>query len=320
MGRPESALDPTAGPKENFANELRKLRRNAGNLSYRRMAARAAYSATALSTAASGKTFPSWEVTKAFITACGADEQYWVQRWATARQTVASTLSSTSSEPPTGHLTTPSGQPVPSPPEDGGRPASGRQAGRHWLTWPTVVFGIVCLAGWAVVGLLMATRPASTATSPGHSLFLGLTDMSGYCHSEGYAGVSLDGRTAYDWHCTRAPNVKSGISVTESCRWKYHDAKAVARYDNFHDPSSWQCWGSVENLGQIDVTGYCQAQGYATAVARGATVDTWSCASADGQWATINPDAACRWQFGAQVLVATVGNFNAPLNYWDCWG
>ncbi|UUU23082.1 nSTAND1 domain-containing NTPase [Streptomyces sp. DSM 40750] len=85
MGRPEKPEDPSAGPVQEFASELRRLREAVpGGLTYRRMAAKAGYSSVALSTAAQGKKLPSLEVTLAYVAACGGageDLQEWERRW-----------------------------------------------------------------------------------------------------------------------------------------------------------------------------------------------------------------------------------------------
>ncbi|WP_181803683.1 helix-turn-helix domain-containing protein [Streptomyces shenzhenensis] len=89
MSRREIEIDPTAGPVERFAWELRKLRAAAGAPGYRQLAARAHYSASALSTAASGKTLPTREVTLAFVAACGGDVEEWAGKWAAAAELAA---------------------------------------------------------------------------------------------------------------------------------------------------------------------------------------------------------------------------------------
>jgi serine/threonine protein kinase len=79
--RRELPLDPSAGPLEAFAFELRQLRYVAGNPPYRQLARKAFRSAAALSAAASGKSFPSLEVTLAYVRACGGDDHEWRARW-----------------------------------------------------------------------------------------------------------------------------------------------------------------------------------------------------------------------------------------------
>lgn len=81
MPRPERLLDPTAGPLEAFAHDLRTLRKQAGNPSYRTMAKRAHYSVATLAEAARGLHRPSLEVTLAYVAACGGDPESWSRRW-----------------------------------------------------------------------------------------------------------------------------------------------------------------------------------------------------------------------------------------------
>ncbi|MHC3469501.1 helix-turn-helix domain-containing protein [Streptomyces sp. 7R007] len=95
MSRREIAIDPTAGPVERFAWELRQLRAAAGAPGYRQLAARAHYSASALSTAASGKALPTREVTLAFVAACGGDVEEWAAKWAATTAELAALKSRT---------------------------------------------------------------------------------------------------------------------------------------------------------------------------------------------------------------------------------
>ena len=81
MARQERAVDPGAGPLQAFAHELRKIRMEAGNPTYRALAKLAGYSATTLSEAASGVRRPSLEVVLAYVGACRGDVDLWRQRW-----------------------------------------------------------------------------------------------------------------------------------------------------------------------------------------------------------------------------------------------
>ncbi|WP_158581607.1 Scr1 family TA system antitoxin-like transcriptional regulator [Actinomadura spongiicola] len=69
------------GPTAAFAVALRKLRADAGGPPYRSMARRSFYGHTTLAEAASGQRFPGWEVTRAYVTACGGDLAEWERRW-----------------------------------------------------------------------------------------------------------------------------------------------------------------------------------------------------------------------------------------------
>ncbi|MFI6449094.1 helix-turn-helix domain-containing protein [Kitasatospora sp. NPDC050543] len=81
MGRQEGPLDPAAGPVQRFALELRKLRRDAGDVTYRVMAGRTRYSVATLSRAAGGQQLPSLPVALAYVEACGGDAEEWERRW-----------------------------------------------------------------------------------------------------------------------------------------------------------------------------------------------------------------------------------------------
>ncbi|MEV4254768.1 hypothetical protein AB0J52_16585 [Spirillospora sp. NPDC049652] len=81
MGRRENPLDPTDGPVARFALELRKLRAEAGGITYRAMAAQAHYSTATLADAAAGRRLPSREVALAYVAACGGDAELWAERW-----------------------------------------------------------------------------------------------------------------------------------------------------------------------------------------------------------------------------------------------
>lgn len=95
LGRRERPLDRGAGPVERFASDLRDLRRLAGEPSYRDLAKRAHYSATALSVAAGGSALPSLNVALAFVRACGGDVAEWERRWKETSDLVVADTSGT---------------------------------------------------------------------------------------------------------------------------------------------------------------------------------------------------------------------------------
>ncbi|MGW4434611.1 nSTAND1 domain-containing NTPase [Streptomyces sp. NPDC004596] len=88
-GRPESPLDPNAGPVARFAAELRKLRVEAGGPTYRVMAQRTNQGASTLSQAAAGERLATLPVVLAYVRACGGDETEWETRWREAAAEVA---------------------------------------------------------------------------------------------------------------------------------------------------------------------------------------------------------------------------------------
>ncbi|WP_345575803.1 helix-turn-helix domain-containing protein [Nonomuraea rosea] len=82
-------MDSAAGPVQRFAAELRKLRQEAGGLTYRVMAERAGYSVTTLSQAAAGERLASLPVVLAFVQTCGGDVSDWERRWQQVVQELA---------------------------------------------------------------------------------------------------------------------------------------------------------------------------------------------------------------------------------------
>jgi transcriptional regulator with XRE-family HTH domain/KaiC/GvpD/RAD55 family RecA-like ATPase len=64
-----------------FAADLRRLRQESGNPTYRQLAERVHYSVATLSTAANGQKLPSLAVTMAYVRACAGDQDKWERRW-----------------------------------------------------------------------------------------------------------------------------------------------------------------------------------------------------------------------------------------------
>ncbi|WP_128433648.1 hypothetical protein [Streptomyces cyaneus] len=81
MGRREKPVDPSAGPVQRLAHDLRLLREKAGKPPYREMAERAGYSTTALSQAAAGDQLPTLAVVRAYVEALDADPDEWEACW-----------------------------------------------------------------------------------------------------------------------------------------------------------------------------------------------------------------------------------------------
>ena len=81
MARQERPIDPSSGPLEAFAWDLRKLRVEAGAPTYRTLARTTGYGASTLSQAANGAQRPSLDVVLAYVGACGGDVDDWRKRW-----------------------------------------------------------------------------------------------------------------------------------------------------------------------------------------------------------------------------------------------
>ncbi|MFC4909358.1 serine/threonine-protein kinase [Actinomadura gamaensis] len=90
MGRREAPVPE--GPLHDFALGLRALRAKApGSPAYRQLAKTACYSASVLSMAASGRALPTWDVTRAYVQACGGDTEEWHAIWTRLNDTLRST-------------------------------------------------------------------------------------------------------------------------------------------------------------------------------------------------------------------------------------
>ncbi|MFJ9899947.1 hypothetical protein ACIQPR_42115 [Streptomyces sp. NPDC091280] len=100
MGRPESALDPEAGPVPQLAHQLRELRRAAGGPSYRSMAATSGVSATTLSRAAAGEQLPTWNAVQGYVSACDGDPAEWETLWKETEAALAVAVREEDARPP----------------------------------------------------------------------------------------------------------------------------------------------------------------------------------------------------------------------------
>lgn len=299
-----------------FLDDLKRLRGVAGQPSLRKMSRAVHYSHTALGNALTSGRLPTLPMTLALVRACGGDEDYWINRW--------SAVNSASQETP--HAIAGSNHvPGETPPIltarllltarrflTARRLLTARQLWERAAAVGTTL--ILAVAGWAIAGLTLAAQPDSA-----HSSFLGPVDLEKYCQATGFVDVSLDGKTAYDWHCVRLPAERSSLSVIEACRQQYKSSTAIARYAEMGDPYSWQCWDHVNNLGRVDLQQYCAARGFSSALLEGATDDTWYCVGDHRHQIAIDPDSACRWQYGQQVLVAAEPHYRQPWEQWDCW-
>lgn len=148
MPRPERPLDPSAGPVQAFAADLRKVRENAGSPKYLQMSRATGRSRTALAEAAGGDRLATWETVEAYLIGCGESPSGWLERWEAVR---AATQDSR----------VPSTAPAPSaldaPPH-----ADGRMAGRKR---PVLVIAAVALAaGATTLGVTLSLAGGSGDT------------------------------------------------------------------------------------------------------------------------------------------------------------
>jgi DNA-binding XRE family transcriptional regulator len=97
MPRPERPVNAAEGPIPRFAAELRRLRTDCG-MTYRDMASKAHFSKATLSAAAAGHRLPTWEVARAYVSACGGNPEDWLDRWQSAANETGQPTGSSSPE------------------------------------------------------------------------------------------------------------------------------------------------------------------------------------------------------------------------------
>jgi hypothetical protein len=137
MPRPERPLDPTEGPVQAFAADLRKLRYEAGKPKYLQMARLTGRSRTALAEAAGGDHLATWPTVEAYVQACGGDVTEWEKRWTDLRDTIRAQRE----QPPATHIASPAPAPIRRPP-------------RRWI--------------WAFAAVLAAASVAAAVTAALH--------------------------------------------------------------------------------------------------------------------------------------------------------
>lgn len=163
MARQEKPVDPTAGPLQQFAHDLRQLRGEAGNPDYRALAKTAGYSATTLFEAARGTQLPTVDVVLAYVRACRGDVDAWKQRWLALKEQVdgGSRLASQAATAPAAGAVAPSPWPAMRTPNVHSvaeqRAAQSNPLVERAATWQTVLGTVISL----VFGVTQQ-RPAST--------------------------------------------------------------------------------------------------------------------------------------------------------------
>ena len=168
MARKPRPVDPTAGPLQEFAHDLRALREKAGNPTYRSLAQKAGFGATTLGEAAGGVRFPSLDVTLAYVGACSGDTGAWEERWHQVNQLLSG--AAVEDQAPDEPGTEPSASVSP-PDAEPDAESDPRGSAWVWLrtSWAArVVLGaaLLVVAGTAVLLSGAGSSPASPAAAP----------------------------------------------------------------------------------------------------------------------------------------------------------
>jgi hypothetical protein len=140
-----------------FATELRRLRRRAGDPTYQRLQKDTGFGRTVLSEALNGKKLPTWPVTERLVRVLGEDPERWRPRWAAVPRT-ADAL--------------PPDRDVPTTPDTGGwrrRFRRRRLAVAATVTGALVVVGGSVATGEWLAGSSSHARGRQDGTAPGPS-------------------------------------------------------------------------------------------------------------------------------------------------------
>jgi hypothetical protein len=154
MPRPERAVDPSEGPVQQFAADLRVVREKAGSPKYLTMARRTGRSKTALAEAAGGDRLATWETVEAYLTACDQDPAAWRERWEQVREHVGKARGPKSTAPAS-----------PLPQVDG--PSVPRRPRRRRLLFGLGALVLAAVAAWGGAALAGGSGRAQPAGSTG---------------------------------------------------------------------------------------------------------------------------------------------------------
>jgi Helix-turn-helix domain len=194
VGRPEKPLQG-GGPLVEFALQLRALRTETGEESYRKMAKGVEVSESAMANAARGEQFPSWRTVRAFALACGADPAEWRQKWVTLEQELRG---GSREQPADADLDDSAGDPAP--------PARRARPRRRALTAGVAVALVLAVAVYVLVGHFTGRHddggPAANPGAPGgtavrFSFETGLPPWGRFWNGQNVA-TSITNVAAYD--------------------------------------------------------------------------------------------------------------------------
>jgi hypothetical protein len=213
MARKPRPVDPTAGPLQEFAHDLRALRENAGNPTYRNLARKAGFGATTLGEAAGGVRFPSLDVTLAYVGACDGDVAAWRERWHRVERELSSVAAEKQASDDLEEI--PGVSPSPAHPE----PTSWRSRRGRWrASWRVRLAAGSALVILAVVVTLISTNPTSRGAAPGKTVSVDQT-----CPTFAKPGA-FDGETYMVQTAVRtAPRTGAHLvkNVPASCRLQF---------------------------------------------------------------------------------------------------
>jgi hypothetical protein len=99
-------------------------------------------------------------------------------------------------------------------------------------------------------------------------------DLNRWCVRQGADEARLINYTAYGWACYKGGTPSPpGIDMLAYCQDRYTGLNYIDFMGEFHDPSSWECFGPVELLGGLNLYQYCVNHKFYNVSPPGGTVE-----------------------------------------------
>jgi hypothetical protein len=165
------------------------------------------------------------------------------------------------------------------------------------------------------------TRKPSAKPSPKASVVpvpasLGSPNFDGYCASIKEGNADNIGGNADGWRCTAETTVP--LSTQAVCGYTYRPSNAqvidVTVDYSLGFVSAIQCWSTHGEIGALNLSAYCSAEGWGAAV-YGANATEVSCKSN----ATIDETTACQVLYPDHSAFARYADYSVA-DSWQCWG
>jgi hypothetical protein len=352
MGRKERPLE--SGPFHNFASDLRKLRAETG-MTYRALARRAGYSASALSAAASGEALPTLDVLLAYVGACSGDMADWERRWGD----LAAARLQPESGPRHGIIEDTGGRPLGDEPPSHGAPpvvapadsepvAETMVPGGSEGDTPSAAKPVPAMEAppWADPPPAPGVRPPGGRHGrirrggirhhiPFRRVQLGLAPIILAAAAITVYAIMLpagqDNTRIVPPHTTapvvtpptssghepiRSPGRAQSAGSTGQARNPAPSAGTGSAGQNTQPPPTASAPRPPTMLGSPDGNGYCKATGHGAIERTGSDAYGWHCADGAG----IDGNAACAWTYGYSIsqVIGRIQDFYDPRS-WQCW-
>jgi hypothetical protein len=159
-------------------------------------------------------------------------------------------------------------------------------------------------------------KPAPAPSAVPVPADLGAPNFDGYCSSN-HEGTALNVTgNAVGWRCSSDQG--TALSNQAVCAYTYRVSNAelidVTTQYTMAFAAAIECWSTHGELGALDLSAYCSAEGWGSAV-YGSNVTELSCSKKPDVDATM----ACQVEYKDDSAFARY-EFYAVANSWECWG